>query len=34
VAGSIAGDDTGFVACPDHSALKRASGRIRELIGG
>src|SRR5689334_9017920 len=33
IAGSIAGDDTVFVACPDHSALKRAANRIRELIG-
>ena len=31
VAGSIAGDDTVFVACPDRAALKRAAARLREL---
>lgn len=33
VAGSIAGDDTLFVACPDRPALRRALGRLRELAG-
>jgi transcriptional regulator of arginine metabolism len=33
VAGSIAGDDTVFVACPDRSALRRVADRIRELAG-
>jgi transcriptional regulator of arginine metabolism len=33
VAGSIAGDDTVFVACADRPALKRAAARIRELAG-
>ena len=33
VAGSIAGDDTVFIACPDHPALKRARGRLADLIG-
>ena len=33
VAGSIAGDDTVFVACPDRPALKRAAARLRELAG-
>jgi transcriptional regulator of arginine metabolism len=30
VAGSIAGDDTVFVACPDRVALRRVAARIRE----
>jgi transcriptional regulator of arginine metabolism len=30
VAGSIAGDDTVFVACPDRAALRRVAARIRE----
>ena len=33
VAGSIAGDDTVFVACPDRTALRRVATRIRELAG-
>jgi transcriptional regulator of arginine metabolism len=33
VAGSIAGDDTVFVACPDHPALKRARAHLADLIG-
>ncbi|HUQ78655.1 MAG TPA: arginine repressor [Patescibacteria group bacterium] len=33
VAGSIAGDDTVFVACPDRSALRRASDRLRDYAG-
>ena len=33
VAGSIAGDDTVFVACSDRTALRRVAGRIRELAG-
>jgi transcriptional regulator of arginine metabolism len=33
VAGSIAGDDTVFVACPDRPALRRIAGRIREYSG-
>jgi transcriptional regulator of arginine metabolism len=33
VAGSIAGDDTVFVACPDRSALRRASARVRDYAG-
>jgi transcriptional regulator of arginine metabolism len=33
VAGSIAGDDTVFVACLDRPALKRAMTRLRELSG-
>jgi len=33
VAGSIAGDDTVFVACPDRMALRRVAARIRELAG-
>ena len=31
VAGSVAGDDTVFVACPDRTALRRVAARIREL---
>lgn len=31
VAGSIAGDDTVFVACRDRAALRRLGGRLREL---
>ena len=30
VAGSIAGDDTVFVACPNRAALRRVAARIRE----
>jgi transcriptional regulator of arginine metabolism len=30
IAGSIAGDDTVFVACPDRVALRRVAARIRE----
>jgi transcriptional regulator of arginine metabolism len=33
VAGSIAGDDTVFVACPDRTALRRVAGRIRDYAG-
>ncbi len=33
VAGSIAGDDTVFVACSDRTALRRVAGRIRERAG-
>ncbi len=33
VAGSIAGDDTVFVACPDHPALKRVRTRLEGLSG-
>ncbi len=33
VAGSIAGDDTVFVACADRTALRRASNRLREYAG-
>jgi transcriptional regulator of arginine metabolism len=33
VAGSIAGDDTVFVACPDRAALRRALVRLREFAG-
>jgi transcriptional regulator of arginine metabolism len=33
VAGSIAGDDTVFVACPDRTALRRVAARIRDLAG-
>ena len=33
VAGSIAGDDTVFVACPDRAALRRATARVREYAG-
>jgi transcriptional regulator of arginine metabolism len=33
VAGSIAGDDTVFVACPDHPSLRRVAARIREYAG-
>src|SRR5689334_10961582 len=33
VAGSIAGDDTVFVACPDRTALRRAAARLREYAG-
>jgi transcriptional regulator of arginine metabolism len=33
VAGSIAGDDTVFVACPDRRALKRVLARLGELTG-
>ena len=33
VAGSIAGDDTVFVACVDHPSLKRARTRFRDLAG-
>ena len=31
VAGSIAGDDTVFVACPDRAALRRLGSRVLEL---
>jgi transcriptional regulator of arginine metabolism len=33
VAGSIAGDDTVFIACLDRPALQRARARLRELVG-
>jgi transcriptional regulator of arginine metabolism len=33
VAGSIAGDDTLFVACSDRAALQRVRARLAELIG-
>jgi len=33
VAGSIAGDDTVFVACTDRRALRRAADRLRALAG-
>src|SRR5262245_16970573 len=33
VAGSIAGDDTVFVACPDRPALTRIAARLRDLSG-
>jgi transcriptional regulator of arginine metabolism len=33
VAGSIAGDDTVFVACPDRTALRRVANRVREYAG-
>jgi transcriptional regulator of arginine metabolism len=33
VAGSIAGDDTVFVACADRSALRRVANRVREYAG-
>ncbi|HEX5825681.1 MAG TPA: arginine repressor [Candidatus Limnocylindrales bacterium] len=33
VAGSIAGDDTVFVACVDRSALRRVAVRLRESAG-
>jgi transcriptional regulator of arginine metabolism len=33
VAGSIAGDDTVFVACVDRSALRRVALRLRESAG-
>jgi len=33
VAGSIAGDDTVFVACPDRSSLRRVASRIRDYAG-
>ncbi|HET7702433.1 MAG TPA: arginine repressor [Candidatus Limnocylindrales bacterium] len=33
VAGSIAGDDTVFVACSNAAALRRVSDRIREYAG-
>src|ERR687889_403582 len=33
VAGSIAGDDTVFVACSDRTALRRVAGRVREYAG-
>lgn len=31
VAGSIAGDDTVFVACPDRAALRRLGSRVLDL---
>ena len=31
--GSIAGDDTVFVACPDRPALKRVVARLAEIAG-
>jgi arginine repressor len=31
--GSIAGDDTVFVACADRTALQRAKRRLSELAG-
>ena len=33
VAGSIAGDDTVFVACPDRTALRRVTARVRDYAG-
>ena len=33
VAGSIAGDDTVFVACADRSALRRVRDRVRDAAG-
>ncbi|HSL98319.1 MAG TPA: arginine repressor [Candidatus Deferrimicrobiaceae bacterium] len=33
VAGSIAGDDTVFVACRDRAAVRRLGSRLRELTG-
>ena len=33
VAGSIAGDDTVFVACADRAALRRVEARVREYAG-
>jgi len=33
IAGSIAGDDTVFVACPDRASLRRLRDRLRELVG-
>ena len=33
VAGSIAGDDTVFIACPDRPALRRVVARLAEIIG-
>ena len=33
VAGSIAGDDTVFVACFDRTALRRVAARVREYAG-
>jgi transcriptional regulator of arginine metabolism len=33
VAGSIAGDDTVFVACPDRNALRRVATRVRDYAG-
>jgi transcriptional regulator of arginine metabolism len=33
VAGSIAGDDTVFVACPDRASLGRVRERLREMAG-
>ena len=34
VAGSIAGDDTVFVAVPDRAALQRVKGRLARLVRG
>ncbi len=34
VAGSIAGDDTVFIAAPDRPSLRRARERLRRLTGG
>jgi transcriptional regulator of arginine metabolism len=33
VAGSIAGDDTVFVACVDRASLQRVKSRLRTLAG-
>ncbi|GAC1666250.1 MAG: arginine repressor [Candidatus Limnocylindrales bacterium] len=33
VAGSIAGDDTVFIACPDRAALRRVATRLRGHAG-
>jgi transcriptional regulator of arginine metabolism len=33
VAGSVAGDDTVFIACPDRRALRRALARLAALAG-
>lgn len=33
VAGSIAGDDTVFVACMDRTAVRRAAARVRDYAG-
>jgi transcriptional regulator of arginine metabolism len=33
VAGSVAGDDTVFVACSDRTGLRRVTARVREYAG-
>jgi transcriptional regulator of arginine metabolism len=33
VVGTIGGDDTILIVCPDKESAKRAAGRIEEMLG-